>query len=563
MKIQFLTLLIVAFCQLNAQNFINHYSSDCTQNGTSNLVDVDYPTEMRFSCITTKESNLLIAGPLKTTNDLYKGLVLTEIDVSGVLLDIHRIYVESGDADIYPTGLLWEAIDNSAIICGYMGLAGYNLSDPALIPHAFILKYDYVSHAIIWIRKIFHNYTYFLDIAKRSDGDYVLCGQFSASTIKDTEDAVLYSADNLTGNLSKLTESRGINSTGTSDTWQALEVTGNNVFTSGRFEYYNTDGKDGMRPVLSKYNMITPSLSTSGYVRTIIGSLARLYAVDVTKSVLTYVMAINGDLNSDINTDEDLIIAKINSALISSWQRLLNFPTTIKDGRFHSIKTYNGDGSNDLVVYGSTPELYDNKPFLTKITADGNSVSWSYKYDNITAPPDGCPNSMIIFGDYIFAVGWHIDNSEDVGVLLKTHINEGTTGCSTALYPTLSSIDQTFTTVPIILDVPLYITNPVNYIKPCTSTTTTPCYEARIGENSLLTSKVNLLNSNHNELIISLDDYNQTNIYVLNIYNILGQKVIQYYLTSLESTFNLESGIYIYQLIIDQNLANSGKFVVK
>ncbi|MFI5172910.1 MAG: hypothetical protein ACHQFW_10995 [Chitinophagales bacterium] len=241
MKTLISALLVMAMFHLQAQNFIKHYFSECEwaiPNPPAPDPPVPVPTEMKFSCIIQKDYNLLIAG---TQNDMATpanyAIVLQEVDEFGGIVDIRTIFLEDPDVRVTPTGLIWEshASDEFVIICGYTGILS---GTGANTPHAFVLKYNYVSHTVNWVTMYDENQSEFFDIVALDDG-YLVCGEYYGSS---DQDALFCSVDPTFGVLTPVLQIRAFTSDHAADTWYSMERKENYVFLTDRFEYYPDDG---------------------------------------------------------------------------------------------------------------------------------------------------------------------------------------------------------------------------------------------------------------------------------------------------------------------------------
>ncbi|MFI5172911.1 MAG: T9SS type A sorting domain-containing protein [Chitinophagales bacterium] len=322
---------------------------------------------------------------------------------------------------------------------------------------------------------------------------------------------------------------------------------------------------NGMRPGVTRYNLNNGTYGHRSYIKDINEEdVARLYAIDIIPSgLIQYGVGIYGDYNGQ-EADNDMFLMKINGNLGTVWQSRFWFGHA--SITLHAIESYpNGFHTpNELIAYGNR----NSNPILANVASDGSSVNWCYEYTQLKAPVGPCNNSMIRIDEYIYAVGWYTDQvgggSEEVGVLLKTHADEGTVDdCSTARTLQVSEVAIEINPALDEEDVDLEQIHPTPTPQGCTSSYTTPCFEEKLSAEDKNEAPVTLVNNISGEATIYIGNYDVNNNYGLKIYNMMGQMVLNAEDISVSHTFELQHGIYIYQLSINDQLEIADTFIIK
>jgi len=527
----------------------------------------------KYSCITDIGTNYLIAGAESSTGHQ---VVLVEIDPAGDIVDQHWIRFGDGAEEVTPLGILWDAsgTDPFVIIAGYIGDPSPDFSN------AFVFKYNYNSNTVVWANRL-DKIGIYTDIDFLSTGDYVVSGEIMGQG-HEQENALIYKINKTTGVPTEIYEAT--EAIDGSDTYYALVVNNDKIIAPARFEL-NTQSFDGMRPVITSYNTTTSTPTSyyylKGYPVGHAGIRARLYPLDITRSGgSNYYTVVTGDIDG-ILLNRDLYVIRTGSTLSSNWQRRIKLTAADDcEGQLNSIKLYNEDTHiNFPIVFGTLCDggNLGSTAFMFRLSQNGSTVQWINRYDaqvEFNTFGNLCPNSMIVDGDKIYAVGWSMAENF-VGAVLSTNVSDGVIGdCSEAMtIPTTENSD---------VESSITFTNPVIGFDPAELTRTvgeptayeiTPCEEEEEmrmhhdnSENVMNTLTDLMLtiqqSASHTDFYLTTDE--TASGYTLQIIDMSGKTVLESRISNDEHvSATLLAGMYVTILTGDDKVIESQKFVVK
>ena len=566
LKIILLFICVSCTCFSFSQTFVKHYVTKYADS------PISYG-HTRFSCITSKSPNFLIAGSIHEVNLPGRyAMVLVEIDASGNFVKQKTIEVNGTSTPVAPMGILYDISNGpkTVVVAGYLG------SSPST-SNAFVLSYNYSTATVNWVTVLSGAVSSFFDLDYLDNDNYVVCGQ-----VKDNdalppdhyEEAVVYRVNKNTGVMTKVYMGHQ-DATTCSDTYYGLSVNGNQIVTSSRYEIDNLN-YGAMRPSFTYIDTVAHTTSAHYYLKDSpsppINAVARLYGTDMTRQGNTYFMAVTGDIDN-INLNQDLFVVKANNTGGQLWESKVEFPD-LYDGCFNSIKVYTTGimHGNSPIVFGTSYEgglmLHAT---LTRLTGNGSAVSWSNRYADLNTFGTLSPNAMILSGDKIYAVGWSSYEFE-IGAVLCTSVTDGViTGCNEPLNPSI--VDYNVDVPHVVADpnLPFTKTNPATGLVISSATVTTICETLLThgGGADRLTdeeTKPGLLitDVSPGEVVFSIKGDGGESAYSFIIYDMLGRTFESGLISAGEQKeVHLLPGIYIYTLFQNGQTAASESFAVK
>jgi len=528
----------------------------------------------KYSCIASMGTNYIIAGTQVSGVTNY--IVLVEIDPSGNIVNEHRVKFSGGSEPVIPLGIVWDdvATDQYIVVAGYIGSADPDFANP------FVFKYNYNTNAVVWTDRI-SKIGIYTDLDKLSTGDYVVSGEI-IDIFGEQENGLIYKINKNTGVATELYEAT--EELGGSDTYFALTVNNDKVYTTGRFELHNAD-LGGMRPVITSYNTSTGTASSNYYLKAYPDAKnptnpARLYPLDISRVAGNYYTIVTGDIDGTL-FNRDLYVIRTTTAGTSSWQRRIKLTAADDcEGQLNSIKLYTpGPHLNFPVVFGTLCNggTIGTSAFMFRLSQNGSTVQWINRYDaqvQFNTFGNLCPNSMIINGDKIIAVGWSMYENI-VGAVLCTSVNDGIiSDCSAAMtLPTTENTDIEATPALTNPTVSYILTEMSRTVDVPTSFEYVPCEEIGVTGGSG-NNKENTLSYPEDYLVTIQQSSEQVDFYLtadetaasysIQIIDMAGRSLMT---NDIEEgthvSASLPGGMYISILYENGQLIESQKFVVK
>ena len=386
--------------------------------GTLNALHAQYTTEFRtgtsdivFNAVQVMGTDILVAG-----NDDNK-VLFVRYDIAGNVIDSRTITVVDETILPYVCSMIVDS-DGKIVFAGHRKTATEDETT------AFIGKYDYTTNTVSWI-KVLENpgSSFYKVIEKKAGSTYIVAGQTLDPV--NNEEAVLFSVNRNTGNLTKL---NNYNETTGGDTYYSIVRAGNSYFTSGRFTYA-PGGSSRMRGCLSKFNNAGAEVFTKAYLRNLTTENGRMHAVDLAYANNELYMTIHGD-ETGVVLNEDLFIVNAETDGELNWANQYDFTNYDKSGSFRSIKV---KGSS-VYAMGNLYNLGTGYLFLLKLDTVGNII-WSYSYSSL-GNKSNSPDAMLLYGSNIFMTGYVHDAGTVYtnGTLLMVKTATGTLpdDCSTS-----------------------------------------------------------------------------------------------------------------------------------
>lgn len=596
-------LILTLIGSLNITNFAQAYLKHYEAKSFSTAAPVY--EDQRFTCLTTLNENILIAGIIsrKATPTTFPpsdfGITIMETSTSGVVLNNWSI--DFGLTEQLITPMAIQMIEGYAIICGTIGDYKKNASSKTYEAdidrsHAFVLKYNLSTNSVIWLTVLnedgndvdYNIPSAFLDLDRKNSNvntDYLVCGEMGYDLNVDGEEACLYNVNQGTGDLTLIRNFRPTNG-GTpdpaSDTFFALyrdPIEANNINLVGRFEFPNYTGFDHMRPVYFELGTAGGVFNNKYYVVEAFSNVARLYGLDIARAGNNYVQIATGDINGD-NAHEDRLLIKtdLNGGLI--WAKNYTWGGLKRDGQFHSIKPEKvniaGASLVNYIIWGSqttAAAVYPrfDKPYLMKVSSSGTPTNIQF-YEDILVSTTLCPNSMIAIdnankSDDIYAVGYYRKNDIEYGALLHTNgLLEEVSDCDESILPTVSTIlyESSFTYDTPIEEWDKTIVEVSSTFESLSVVSNPECVIPRAEYSSPLESQeigVYYLNSGIKFVLPSSENFDNT---LLTVYNMFGERIIiETFENEYEFNLIVPKGIYFANFELNDGSKRSCQFVVK
>ncbi len=382
--------------------------------------------DITLSAVQVLGSNFIAAGSENNN------VLLAEIDNGGSVISSRTITIVDETVLPYVSSMF---VDSD----GKIVIAGYRVTADVYQYTSFILKYDYATGNIDWL-KLFENpgSAFLKIIEKKTDGPYIVCGQ--SINAPNGEEGILYSVNRNTGSLILL---NNYNYNNSSETYYSLVKAAGGYFTANRYNF-DGGGSSRMRGTISKFSYTGGQLFTKAYLRNTTTDVARLYASDICYANGSLYMPIHGDeTGSLLNDDLFIVRSKVDGNL--NWAKMYNLTNYGDDGSFASIKS-KGTAIYTLGALNDGAADYTGDLFIMKLDSSG-SVLWANSYGiqgNVRA---GKSDAMLISGSNILAVGYtHNDITDhNDGAILFVKASTGTLpgGCSTSEPVTVTTKSST------------------------------------------------------------------------------------------------------------------------
>lgn len=534
------------------------------------LMNNDYH-DAQFTCLTERQSShggasqLYVGGSLRSPSDEWM-ISLVRIELNGNAVAKRAINPAGEDGKYVPTGILFErlAVSNYEMltVCGYIDNPGTG--------HAFVLRYNFTTSTLEWMTQLEDGAAFF-DIQNFND-DFIVCGH----QMVDYQVASTFIVDKISGAISRYEQFEWDNmNVMSSDSYYALEVNNetDEIALSSRIDYgFGVGPFYRMKPAIS----ILDNLALHTYDRMFFGtatSETRLYAFDIAWNTTNNILytIVSGDVDGGTENADPYII-KHNTITNVTDIRHFDFVEDY-DGKLNSLKLYSKPISlPDPTVIKNNPIIYGCKAendilgdvYLLRLNAS-LTLEWGRTYSQIFQPAT-TPNSMILVGNTVYAVGAKTVDGHDNGVLIASPIITDPSICGEIYEPELQTPD------PIVYDPNLQIMD-----------LEMPQTEVEITQNSIYINqpylcgepegapRTNLISSSESLIISRLNDQNvevkisgaiETSDYRIQIVNLLGQVIIDKQMEDDHSLIvNMEIGIYIGRLFKDGVQIDTLKFI--
>lgn len=393
-----------------------------------------------LSAIQMLGSNFVVAG--SENNEV----LLSEIDINGTVLSSRTITIVDETVLPYVSSMI---VDSD----GKIVIAGYRVTPDVYQYTSFVVKYDYATGTVDWMRLFENPGSAFLKIIeKKTDGPYIVCGQ-SINAPKG-EEGILYSVNRNTGNFILL---NNYNYNNSSETYYSLVKADGGYYTANRYNF-DGGGSSRMRATISKFSYTGSQLFTKAYIKNITTDIARLYASDICFANGSLYMPVHGDeTGALINDDLFIVRAKTDGNL--NWAKMYNLTHYGDDGSFSSIKS-KGTAIYTLGALNDGATDYTGDIFIMKMDSSG-AVIWANSYGIQGNSRAGKSDALLINGSNILAVGYtHNDvTGLNEGAVLFVKASTGnlpggcstnepvtvTTKSSTSYAATLTAVTHTYT----------------------------------------------------------------------------------------------------------------------
>jgi len=318
-KIVFLSLLAAISFESNAQLW--QYNID----PPDPYID---QTSFTLSCIANdNEDRLVVAGWTHEANDQYRIVIFRINPMDGSVLGIlggppvvRLLTLVDQNVPPIVRDLLVDS-QGKLVLCGQRDptplgiLSNGNPAPPD--EHAFIIKYDFDIDNVewTWYHSTQPENVIFYDLIEYPNyGDYLVCGEFDDGLVAGTqeEDAILYHVDRTLGTLTLLRRNAW-QAGDWSDTYNAMYLDDkNNVFLTGRFEYFGSTADQFMRPMFVKCDLGLHSCNFgTWYLENVgIGYVARFYSWDIARNGDRFLIPVTGDLDgtATANMHDDMVL---------------------------------------------------------------------------------------------------------------------------------------------------------------------------------------------------------------------------------------------------------------
>lgn len=399
MKIIFISLLTLAFLSVQAQ-FISQVSAP--------------GANITLSAIQLYETGYMAAGSENNQ------VLLARLDNFGTVLNSYKITVVDESVLPYVSSMF---IDSD----GKIVIAGYRVTPDVYEYTSFVIKYDYATGSVDWI-KLFENpgSAFLKIIEKKAGGSYIVCGQSINSP--NGEEGILYSINRNTGNFTLL---NNYNYNNSAETYYSLVKAAGGYYTANRYNF-DGGGSSRMRATLSKFSYTGGQLFTKAYIKNITTDAARLYASDICYANGSLYMPVHGDETGSLLND-DLFILRAKTDGNLNWAKMYNLTNYGDDGSFSSIKS---KGAN-LYVLGALNDGagdYTGNIFIMKLDSAG-AVNWANSYDIQGNSRAGRSDALLINGSNLVAVGYTHNGmtgfNEGAVLFIKNSTGTLNGGCST------------------------------------------------------------------------------------------------------------------------------------
>lgn len=467
-------------------------------------------------------------------------VLFARFNLSGALIDYKTFSVVDETLLPYISSMILDS-DGNIVACGHRSTGNEHETT------AFILKYDYNTGTVLWLKLFENSGSNFIKvIEKKAGGPYIVTGHSYNSP--NAEEAILYSVNRNTGSFTLL---NNYNENGSSETYYSIIRAEGSYFTANRVNF-SGGGFGRMRGCMSKFTMAGAEVFTKAYLRNTTTDIARLYSVDLAYLNNAIYMTVHGDeLSTGQNKDLFLVKSKTDGEL--NWAKKYDFTNYDSDGSMRSIRV---KGQN-LYVFGNLYNLGTGYMFLMKLDTTG-AVIWANSYSSL-GNKSTAPDAMLVYGSNIIMTGYVHDDATPYtnGTLVLVKSANGTLpdGCSTAEPVTVSSKTATaFPNTMATVSHSYTISNPEHANGEISWTTEQTCSNAMRYENTLNGFSIQP-NPASGKTVLHLDGAH----YTIQIYNSSGQFLSEFQTEEINVEMHTEKfapGVYY----VKQINTNTGEF---